>query len=121
MTDATGQFVDPPPSSCFIPLIASDFPCLCLPLPPRPRCPRHDDHLCMGRESLLDGLFCIGREDDDSVVMLNALEKMSRFRVRVSIVGIVACAACAKQHISLIEEEDRPTGNDPNDRYANAE
>jgi hypothetical protein len=51
----------------------------------------------------------MGRENDDSVVMLDTLEKMSRFRVRVSVIDIVDGAACPKQDVGFVEEEDRAT------------
>src|SRR6185503_5049726 len=51
-------------------------PCLLVPFPPGPCRSHHHDHLRTGREGLLNGLLYIGRKDDDSVVILDALEKM---------------------------------------------
>ena len=52
----------------------------------------------------------MGREDDDSGVTLDSLEKMSRLCICVSAIGIVDYAACPKQYVGFIEEEDRATG-----------
>jgi len=75
-----------------------------------PRRPHHDDHLCPGREGLFDALLPIGREDDDSVVTLDALQEMGCLRICVSVMGIVDLTACPEQRVCFIEEEDRATG-----------
>ena len=75
--------------------------------PPGPRRPHHDDHLRPGRKGLLDALRSIGREDDDSLVTLDALEEMGRLRIRISIMGIVDPTACPEQRVCFIEKEDR--------------
>ena len=78
--------------------------------PSSPHRPHHDDHLRPGRESLIDALLSIGREDDDSVVTLDALEKMGRLGIRVLVMGIVGITAGPEQRVCFIEEEDRATG-----------
>ena len=83
---------------------------LLLPHLPGPRRPHHDGHLRPGIKSLLDASLSIGREDDDSVVTLNALEKMGRLRIRRSVIGIVDLTADSEQRVYFIEEEDRATG-----------
>ena len=85
-------------------------PHLLLPHPPGPCRSYHDDHLRTGREGLLDRLFAIGCEDDHTVVTLDALEKMRRFCVRITVVGIINFRALAKQRISFIEKQNRATG-----------
>jgi hypothetical protein len=50
----------------------------------RPRPPHYDDHRRLKREGLLDALFPIGRENDDSAVTLNTLKKMGRLHTRES-------------------------------------
>jgi len=77
---------------------------------PGPRRPHHDDQLRPGIKGLLDVSLSIGCEDDDSVVTLNALEKMGRLRIRGSVIGIVDLTADPEQRVYFIEEEDRATG-----------
>jgi len=85
-------------------------PYLLLPHLPGPRRSHHDDRLRPGRKGLLDVSLSIGREDDDSVVTLNALEKMGRLRIRGLVIGIVDLTADPEQRVYFIEEEDRATG-----------
>ena len=77
---------------------------------PGPRRSHHDDHLRPGSEGLIDAWLSIGREDNDSVVTLDALEEMVCLRICISVMGIVALTACPEQRVCFIEEEDRATG-----------
>jgi hypothetical protein len=83
---------------------------LLFPHLPGPRRPHHDDHLRPGIEGLLDASLSICRKDDESVVTLNALEKMGRLRIRELVMGIVDLTADPEQRVYFIEEEDRATG-----------
>jgi hypothetical protein len=78
--------------------------------PSSPYRPHHDDHLRPERESLIDALLSISREDDDSVVTLDALEKMGRLGIRALVMGIVGITAGPEQRVCFIEEEDCATG-----------
>ena len=59
---------------------------------------------------MLNAFLSIGRENDNSVMTLNALEKMSCFRVRESVMGILDCTARSEQRACFIEEENRAAG-----------
>jgi hypothetical protein len=50
----------------------------------RPSPSHYDDYRRLKRESLLDALFPIGRENDDSAATLDTLKKMGRLHTRKS-------------------------------------
>ena len=59
---------------------------------------------------MFDTVLSIGREDDNSAMTFNTLEKMGGLRIRESVMGIVDCTSRPEQRVYFIEEEDRATG-----------
>ena len=64
----------------------------------------------MTGKSLLDASLSVGCQNNDSVMTLDALEKMGRLRICVSVMGILDLTACPEQRIRFIEKKDRATG-----------
>ena len=63
-------------------------------LPDRPL--SQHDHRLFWREGIFDAALPIGRQDDESLVILNALQKIGRLSIRVTAMGIVDMGAFPK-------------------------